>query len=175
MKRLLVTLVLACLAICSYAQRDIPAGGSMELASVETGDTIGDHVGLNKQITLYKVKDEEGNPSFFLSVSHVSASFSFGTADSNTTFSIPDGGVLLDFGTTYQEAMDSLDRLLGMFVLKDGEQMELSCRDGSKVLCTLHKGFLGKHLSIEETSISKSDIKSLKTGLKISKKLHPDL
>ena len=174
MKRILVTLVLACLAICSYAQRDIPAGGSMEVASIESDDSVGG-VGQGKQITMYKVKDNDGNPSFLLCVSHTLVSFSFGSVDWSTTFSLPGGAVMLDFGTTYQEAMDNLDVLLEMFAEKDGTQKELTCRDGSKTVCTLNKGFLGKHLDIAETSITKSDIKSLKFSFKISKKLHPDL
>ena len=174
MKRILVTLALICMTLCAYAQRDIPAGGSMEVASIESDDSIGG-VGQGKQITMYKVKDNDGNPSFLLCVSHTMFSFTFGTEDSNTSFSLPGGAVLLDFGTTYQEAMDNLDNLLEMFSEKDGTQKELTCRDGSTVLCTLHKGFLGKNLEIAETSISKSDIKSLKFSFKISKKLHPDL
>ena len=175
MKRFLVILVLACLAVSAYAQRDVPAGGCMDVASVETGETFGDQVGLSKQITLYKVKDLEGNPSFLLSVSNTVASLIFGTEDANTSFSIPSGGILLDFGTSYQEAMDLLDALIDLFSEKDGAQMELSCQDGSTVLCTLHKGFLGKHIDIADTSVSRSEVKSLKTSFKISKKLHPDL
>ena len=148
------------MAICAYAQRDVPAGGSMEVASIESDDSIGG-IGQGKQITMYKVKDNDGNPSFLLCVSHTMLSLSFGTEDSNSTFSLPGGAVLLDFGTTYQEAMDNLDALLEMFAEKDGMQKELSNRDGSKTVCTLHKGFLGKNLEIAETSISKSDIKSL--------------
>ena len=174
MKRILVTLALIWIALCAYAQRDIPAGGSMEVASLESDDSVGG-VGQGKQISLYKVKDNEGNPSFLLCVSHTLVSVSLGSVDLSTTFSIPGGAVLLDFGTTYQEAMDNLDALQNMFTEKDGMQKELPCRDGSKVLCTLKKGLLGKHLDIAETSINKSDIKSLKTSFKISKKLHPDL
>lgn len=163
-----------CMAIFAYAQRDIPAGGSMEVASIESDDSVGG-IGQGKQISMYKVKDNDGNPCFLLCVSHTMLSLSFGTEDSNSTFSLPGGAVLLDFGTTYQEAMDNLDALLEMFAEKDGTQKELSNRDGSKTVCTLHKGFLGKNLEIAETSISKSDIKSLKFSFKISKKLHPDL
>lgn len=47
-----------CMAICSYAQRDIPVGGSMEVASIESDDSIGG-VGQGKQITMYKVKDND--------------------------------------------------------------------------------------------------------------------
>ena len=162
------------MAIFAYAQRDIPAGGSMEVASIESDDSVGG-IGQGKQISMYKVKDNDGNPSFLLCVSHTMLSLSFGTEDSNSTFSLPGGAVLLDFGTTYQEAMDNLDALLEMFAEKDGAQKELSNRDGSKTVCTLHKGFLGKNLEITKTSISKSDIKSLKFSFKISKKLHPDL
>lgn len=162
------------MAICSYAQKDVPAGGSMEVASIESDESV-NGIGQGKQITLYKVKDNDGNPSFLLCVSRTLVSFSVGSVDWSSTFSLPGGAVLLDFGTTYQEAMDNLDALLDMFSEKDGTQKELTCRDGSKVQCTLNKGFLGKHLDIAETSLSKSDIKSLKTSLKISKKLHRDL
>ena len=174
MKKILVSLALMCMAICSYAQRDIPAGGSMEVASVESDDYIGP-IGQGKQINMYKVKDNEGNPSFLLLVSHTLVSFSFGTEDSNSIFSIPGGAVMLDFGTTYEEAMDNLDALLKMFDEKDGTQIELACHDGGTVPCTLYKGFLGKHLDIAETSITKSDVKSLIFSFKISKKLHVDL
>ena len=46
------------MAICAYAQRDIPVGGSMEVASIESDDSIGG-VGQGKQITMYKVKDND--------------------------------------------------------------------------------------------------------------------
>lgn len=170
MKKIFLTLALACLAICSYAQRDVPVGGSMEVASVETESSIGG-VGIGKQITLYKVRDNDGNPSFFLSISNPSLTLSIG----DSWFGIPTGGVLLDFGTTYDEAMDMLDNLLDMFNEDNGTQKELVSRDGEPIICTLNKGALGKHLSIAETSLSKSDIKGLKTSLKISKKLHRDL
>ena len=146
----------------------------MEVASIESDDSIGG-IGQGKQVTMYKVKDDDGNPSFLLCVSHTMISFSFGTEDSNSMFSLPGGAVLLDFGTTYQEAIDNLDALIDMFSEKDGAQKELICRDGSTIQCTLYKGFLAKHLDIADTSITKSDIKSLKASFKITKKLHPDL
>ena len=170
MKKIFLTLALACPAICSYAQRDVPVGGSMEVASVETESSIGG-VGIGKQITLYKVRDNDGNPSFFLSISNPALTLSIG----DSWFGIPTGGVLLDFGTTYDEAMDMLDNLLDMFNEDNGTQKELVSRDGEPIICTLNKGALGKHLSIAETSLSKSNIKGLKTSLKISKKLHRDL
>lgn len=170
MKKIFLTLALACLAICSYAQRDVPVGGSMEVASVETESSI-NGVGIGKQITLYKVRDNDGNPSFFLSISNSALTLSIG----DSWFGIPTGGVLLDFGTTYDEAMDMLDNLLDMFNEDNGTQKELVSRDGEPIICTLNKGAFGKHLSIAETSLSKSNIKGLKTSLKISKKLHRDL
>ena len=170
MKKLFLTLALACLAICSYAQRDVPAGGSMEVASVETESSIGG-VGIGKQIYLYKVKDNDGNPEFFLSISNPALTLSIG----DSWFGIPTGGTLLSFGTTYDEALNMLDSLLDLFNEENGTQMELVSRDGEPVVCTLNKGALGKHLDITETSLSKSDIKALKTSLKFSKKLHKDL
>ena len=174
MKKVFVTFALVCMTICSYAQRDVPVGGCMEVASMETNNSIGG-VGVGKQITLYKVKDNEGNPGFFLCISNPTLTFSIGSADSMTSFGIPTGGVLLDFGTTYDEAMDNIDSLLEMFDEENGTQKELVSRDGAPVVCTLNKGALGKSLRIEETSLSKSNIKSLETSLKFSKKLHKDL
>lgn len=170
MKKFFLTLALACLAICSYAQRDVPVGGSMEVASVETESSIGG-VGIGKQITLYKVRDNDGNPSFFLSISNPTLTLSIG----DSWFGIPTGGVLLNFGTTYDETLNMLDILLDLFDEENGTQMELVSRDGDPVLCTLRKGALGKHLDIVETSLSKSNVKALKNSLKFSKKLHKDL
>ena len=49
MRKLFLTWAVALFAVTlSYAQKDIPAGGSMELASLESGDD---------QFALYKVKD----------------------------------------------------------------------------------------------------------------------
>ena len=175
MKKVLVTLALLCLALCAYAQKDVPVGGGMEVASIESGASFDDQVGLSKQITMYKIKDNEGNPSFLLYVSNTQASILFGTENSSTSFTIPSGGIVLDFGATYQDALDKLDALVDLFSEKDGAQMELTCQDGSKILCTLSKGLLGKSLNIGETSMTKSDAKSLRTSLKISKKLHRDL
>lgn len=173
MKKILLTLALICIAVCSYAQRDIPAGGYMDVASVET--SFGDDVGVSKQVTLYKIKDKEGNPAFFLFASKVMATFTFGTVDSFSSLAIPSGCTILDFGTTYEDALQNLENLLDLFAQQDGAQLELTSRDGSVVPCTLHKGVLGKHIGLDGTYLSKSDVKSLRTGLKISKKLHKDL
>ena len=174
MKKLFLTFALACLAICAYAQRDVPVGGCMDVASVESNNSIGP-VGVGKQITLYKARDNDGNPSFFLSISNPTLTLSIGTEDSMASFGIPTGGILLDFGTTYDEAMGVLDALLEFFDEENGAQKELACCDGSTVVCTLNKGALGKSISIAETSLSKGNVKSLKTSFKISKKLHKDL
>ena len=165
MKKLLLCAALACLAFVSYAQRDVKAGGSMEVASVEQNDN---------NLYIYKVKDKEGNPAYYFSVSRVMSSFEAEIFNANTTFSSSSGNVLL-FGETYEDAMDNLGDLLGMFTEDDGAQREFTCLDGTKILCTLHKGCLGKHLSIGDASITKSNIKSLRYSLKFSKKLHPDI
>ena len=165
MKKLILTLTVALFATVSYAQKDIPAGASMELASTESGDD---------QMYVYKVKDKEGNPQFLLSASHLSASFDISTADSSAGFGIGDGTIVV-IGETYEAALKNIEDLIALFDEADGAQMEFTNMDGSPAVFTLHKGFLGKHLSIGEASISKSDLKSLRTGLKISKKLHSQL
>ena len=165
MQKLFVSLALACMAICSYAQQDIKARDRMEIASVETNDN---------EITLYKVKEADGNSGFYLVASHVLVSFSLEILESTTSFSSADG-TLLYFGASADEAMDKLDALIDLFSEQAGAQMEFTCRDGSTVAATLRKGLFGKYLDIQDTNVSKSDIKSLKASFKIARKLHPGL
>ena len=165
MKKLFFAVVLACTAVISYAQRDVKPGRSLEVAGVEQNDN---------NFYIYKVKDNDGNPAYYLSVSRVEYAFEAEILNSTTTFSSSNGTVLL-FGETYEDAQENLEELLEMFTEDDGEQKEFTCLDGSKVPCTLHKGCLGKHLSIGEASLTKGNIKSLRYSLKVSKKLHPDI
>lgn len=165
MKKLILAVVLACTAVISYAQRDVKPGGSMEVASVEQNDN---------NLYIYKVKDKEGNPAYYLSISRVEYAFEAEIMNSTTTFSSASGNVLL-FGQTYEDVLENLEDLLEMFSEDDDAQKEFTCLDGTKVLCTLKKGLFGKQLSIGDASITKSNIKSLRYGLKVSKKLHPDI
>lgn len=165
MKKLILAVVLAGMTVISYAQRDVRPGSSLEVASVEQNDN---------NFYIYKVKDKEGNPAYYLSVSRVEYAFEAEILNSTTTFSSSNGTVLL-FGETYEDALENLEDLLEMFTEDDGEQKEFTCLDGTKVLCTLHKGCLGKHLSIGEATLTKGNIKSLRYSLKVSKKLHPDI
>ena len=166
MKKILVSLVLLCTAVFgSYAQKDIPAGSSMEIASAGSDDD---------EITLYKVKDKEGNPCFYLAVRHTTAKVEMELFGGESVFSAAEGS-LVNFGTTLEEATENLDALLGLFIEPEGAQMEFTCKDGSKILFTLQKGFFGKYLTAGPSTLRKSDLKSLKTGIKISKALHPGL
>lgn len=165
MKKLILAVVLACTAVVSYAQRDVKPGRSLEVANVEQNDN---------NFYIYKVKDNDGNPAYYLSVSRVEYAFEAEILNSTTTFSSSNGKVLL-FGETYEDAQENLEELLEMFTEDDGEQKEFTSIDGTKVLCTLHKGCLGKHLSIGEATLTKGNIKSLRYSLKVSKKLHPDI
>lgn len=165
MKKLFLAVVLACTAVISYAQRDVKPGRSLEVASVEQNDN---------NLYIYKVKDNDGNPAYYLSISRVEYAFEAEILNSTTTFSSSTGNVLL-FGETFEDALENLEELLDMFSDDDGEQKEFTSIDGTKVLCTLRRGFFGKHLSIGDASITKGNIKSLRYGLKVSKKLHPDI
>lgn len=153
------------MTVISYAQRDVKPGSSLEVANVEQNDN---------NFYIYKVKDKEGTPAYYLSVSRVEYAFEAEILNFSTTFSSSNGTVLL-FGETYEDALENLEELLEMFTEDDGAQKEFTCLDGSKVLCTLHKGCLGKHLSIGEATLTKGNIKSLRYSLKVSKKLHPDI
>lgn len=163
MKKWILTLTLACVAICSYAQQNIRPMDGMEIASVENN---------NNRITLYKVTDAEGNPGFYLGAIHVRILLTLEYL--NTTFSDADGP-LLYLGASSEEAMNNLDALIALFSEEEGAQMEFTCRDGSTVAATIRKALLGKNLVIRETSVAKSDIKSLKASFKIARKLRPDL
>ncbi len=165
MKKLFVSIALACMVICSYAQRDIKPRDCMEIASVESNDN---------EITLYQVKEADGNTDFYLVASHVMVSFSLEILESTTSFSSGEG-TLLFFGASADEVMDKLDALIDLFSEQAGAQMEFTCRDGSTVAAILRKGLFGKYLDIQDTNVSKSDIKSLKASFKIARKLHPGL
>lgn len=165
MKKFFLTLAVALLATLSYAQKDIPAGASMELAAIESGDD---------QFALYKVKDKEGNPNFIFTASHQIFSFDVSTPDSSGGFGIGDAKALI-IGKSYEDALKTLEELIALFDQADGTQKEFTCMDGSTVMVTLHKGILGKHLSVGDASVSKGELKSLRTGLKLSKKLHSEL
>ena len=168
MRKLFLTWAVALFAVTlSYAQKDIPSGGSMELASLESGDD---------QFALYKVKDKEGNPNFIFTASHQIFSFDVSTPDSSGGFGIGDGKALI-IGESYEDALACINELIGLFDQADGTQKEFTCMDGSTVMVTLHKGFLGRHLSVGvgDASVSKGELKSLRTGLKLSKKLHSEL
>lgn len=166
MRKLFLTWAVAFFAVTlSYAQKDIPAGASMELAAIESGDD---------QFALYKVKDKEGNPNFIFTASHQIFSFDVSTPDSSGGFGIGDGKALI-IGESYEDALKTLEELIALFDQADGTQKEFTCMDGSTVMVTLHKGILGKHLSVGDASVSKGELKSLRTGLKLSKKLHSEL
>ncbi len=165
MKKFFLTLAVALFATLSYAQKDIPAGGSMELAAIESGDD---------QLALYKIKDKEGKPSFLFTASHQLISFDVQTPDSSGGIGFADGKALI-IGESYEDALKTLEELIALFDQADGTQKEFTCMDGSTVTVTLHKGFLGRHLSVGDASVSKGELKSLRTGLKLSKKLHSEL
>lgn len=166
MRKLFLTWAVALFAVTlSYAQKDIPAGGSMELAAIESGDD---------QLALYKIKDKEGKPSFLFTASHQLISFDVQTPDSSGGIGFADGKALI-IGESYEDALKTLEELIALFDQADGTQKEFTCMDGITVMVTLHKGFLGKHLSVGDASVSKGELKSLRTGLKLSKKLHSEL
>ena len=165
MKKLFLALAVALLATVSYAQRDIRPGSEMEVADAEVNDCF---------FAIYKTKDLDGNSTYLFCASREVASFSAEIFNSLSTFSAGEGVVLL-FGETYEDAMENLEELLDLFSGEDGDSMEFAARDGSAVTVVLRKGLLGKHLDIGPASITRSSVKSLRTSLKISKKLHKDI
>ena len=86
MKKLILAVVLACTAVVSYAQRDVKPGRSLEVADVEQNDN---------NFYIYKVKDNDGNPAYYLSVSRVEYAFEAEILNSTTTFRSSNGTVLL--------------------------------------------------------------------------------
>lgn len=181
MKRILIALALACLTLCSYAQKNLPAGMRSEITEIEQNDDT---------YTLFQYKDRDGNLGYYLSLLHTNGSVSFEILEMGNTSISSFDECCLYLGETYDQALEALTDLVDLFSEAAGTTRELEGRrtngaegltDPITITCVLRKGLLGKHLDLRfegrnrpaEVQLSKSSVKSLISGLKFHRKLHP--
>ena len=182
MKKILIALALIFPAFFAAAQ-EIPAGMRMELAEISENDD---------QFSIFKYKDEDGSVAYYLSVGRefnvVEAVFG---DVSNISLGHVDETVLC-LGKTYDEAQAFLESMLALFDKELETTVEFPARlsvgaeklGGESVAnCIVVKRFLqGKHLLFHfisgdhtgESELSKANLKSLISSLKIARKLHPE-
>ena len=182
MKKILLTIVVAMMATwCAQAQ-NIPAGIRME---------IGDSERDKSEYSLFSYKDEDGTFGFYLGLGRVT-DFVKIFRDDITSASFADiRETCICLGSTYDEAMATLQALLDLYDKDEDTTLEVSGRasTGSERLgepntstCVVKKKPLGgkrllfifksgKHEA--HTYLPKSVVKELRTDLKFDKKLHP--
>ena len=181
MKRILTTLVLACMTLFAVAQ-NIPAGMKMELAEVGQD---------NNEYSVFTYKDQDGTFGYYLSVGHVFDIMELLFDNSSTSFGLVDETCLV-MGETMDDAFAFLDSLLELLEAEPGTTAEFPCRlttgaDQLFVPSTAHaivvKRFLqakricftfisGSHTA--DVDLTKSAVKSLRWNLDLYRKLHPN-
>ena len=166
MRNLFLTLAVALFAMVSCGtQNKLPPGGVASLTSAESG---------NDQFAIYKVRDDDDNPAYILAANHTLVSFNYSTLDVSGGFGFGDGKALF-LGENFEDAMESLDELIALFEMPDGTQKEYPCWEEESVTIVLHRGILGRSLSIGDASLSRGELKSLRYNFKSSRKVHENL
>ena len=182
MKRIIISLVLACFAFSVHAQKDIPAGMRIEVAEIGENDD---------QYTIFKYKDEDGTTGYYMSLAHRADNLDF--LLEGTSLSISDiDEICLWLGADSDEALAALEDLLELLDQDAGTEREFVCRQArgirlstepSSITGVVKKRLLwGKYLSFSfisrdrtmEVSLSKSNVKQLRSSFKIDLKLHPN-
>ncbi len=183
MKKFFITVLFAFIAICAFAQKDIPAGMRMEVAEVEEN---------NREYSIFTYKDEDGTLEYYLSLGRVFRLLEIAKDD------VPDMSLsqideaCICLGATAEEAFASIDSILELFNADLGTTKEFPSRlttgadrlgAPSTATCIVVKRFLqGKRLSFTfivknhtgHTDLTKSAVKSLKGVFKFNQKLHPN-
>ncbi|MBR5736708.1 MAG: hypothetical protein IKX60_07965 [Bacteroidales bacterium] len=182
MKRIFAAAIFACIALFAGAQ-DIPAGIRMEITEVEQDDN---------QFTIFTYKDEDGTFAYYLSLGRELKLIEVADGEDgifNASLSHVDETCVW-LGTTYDEAMGTLEHLLTLFDKEPGYSTEFSGRlsmveklgKPTVARCVVIKRLLGKHLFFlfdngrytANAELTKGTVKSLITAMKFDKKLHPN-
>lgn len=182
MKRILISLAIACMALCTYAQKNLPVGIRSEITEIEQNDDT---------FSLFQYKDPDQRVGYYLSLLHTNGSVSFEILEMGNTSISSFDECCLYLGENYDQVLETLTGLVDLFSEPSGTTRELEARrsngaeglaDSITVNCILRKGLLGKHLAIQfegrkhpaEVQLSKSSVKSLISGVKFYRKLHPE-
>ena len=182
MKRFIITIAAALFAGLAFAPKEIPAGIRMEIAEVEQNE--------DEICSLFTYKDADGTYGYYLSVGRDRTFAEFTAGRTSGAIGWMDETCLC-LGATADEAAASLDALLAMFDEPVGCSQEFKCRtpklledvgEYSTATGTLVKiPLVGKRIRFEfgtgrktrEADLSKSTVKTMRSSLKLHRKLHP--
>jgi hypothetical protein len=185
MKKVLLWAIIAITSLTfnpfSASAKDIPAGMRMEIAEDEDDDN---------EFVLFTYKDEDGTFGYYLGLGHeFNISEVFDITILGGSISHIDE-VCLYLGETADDALASLNALLGMFDKDVNTCVELPARlttgaeglaGSTTVNCIVKKKFIGgKYLQFHfvsgkhtaKTDLGKSSLKFLKKGLELDMKRH---
>lgn len=182
MKKIFMIGVAAMMAAISVCAQNMPAGMRMEVTSVEQN---------NNEYELFTYKDDDGTFGYYLSMGRVIRLMEVFVDPQFTDASFDHiDETCLYLGATYDEAYDTLGKLLDFCKEEVGTEQEFQMRVsmGERLgeryitVCQVVKKLLGgKCLDFFFADgaftcnlfLSKSAIKELRWGLKLDKKLHP--
>ena len=168
MKRILATMVLACVLTSAWAQ-DFPAGMRNEIVEIEQNED---------EYSLFTYKDEDGAFGYYLSEAEI-----FG---GQTSISHMDETCLC-LGATKEEALATIGQLLALLEEPAGTTAAFQCRRSSggerlsvpdQANCVVVKRFLqGKRLNFQfvsggrtaDVDLSRSTLKALRWNLNLRK------
>ena len=187
MKKVIIILALALVSLGAFAQ-DIPAGIRMEIAGAGQSDNEYEE----DEFQIFTYKDEDGTFGYYLSLGHSTDILKIFRDDiTDMSFGHIDEACLY-MGTTMQDAFSFLDKLEELLESAPGTAAEFPCRlstgaerlgDSSTATCVVIKRFLqAKRLNFlfrsgnrtGEAEMNKATIKSLRFGLNVHQKLHPE-
>jgi hypothetical protein len=180
MKRNFFIAAIALMTMMCVKAQNIPAGMRMEVIEVGQDDN---------EYSIFQYKDPEGTTGYYLSLGHVTELLSMVRDDITDASFSHISEVCLPLGSTKEDVLTNLDKLLELFNQDKGTTAELACRlatgserlgDESTATYTVVKRFLqGKRLSFQFTSgrrtaqadLTKSVVKQLKFGVKLDRKM----
>ena len=178
MKRILTTLVLACVLTSAWAQ-DFPAGMRNEIVEIEQNED---------EYSLFTYKDEDGAFGYYLSLGRVFPILEAEIFGGQTSISHMDETCLC-LGATKEEALATIEQLLALLEEPAGTTAAFQCRRSSggerlsvpdQANCVVVKRFLqGKRLNFQfvsgghtaDVDLTRSTLKTLRWNLNLGKKL----
>lgn len=183
MKRLILSISLAFIAVMAYAQKDIPAGIRIEAGEFELDD--------QGVFSVFKYKDSDDVTAYYMSVAYKINILGI-FRDDITDMSLDHiDETCICIGDTADEAMAFMEDLLALLDEDPGTTTEFKCRktngaerltDYSTATCIVVKRLFAKRLNFvfesgrrtADTDMNKAAIKALISSMKFYSKLHPD-
>ena len=184
MKKLLLIAATIMMALMNVQAKDIPAGMRMEIIEADEED--------KNQYSIFQYKDNDGTVGYYMSVGRYTELLGLIRDDLASTFGQYDE-VCLYMGSTRDEVVTSLDKMLEQMGKANGTTIEYDCRlatwgqrlgEKAKTTCIVTKRFLqSKRLCFYFNSggnrttyadLTKSGIKSMRLSVKLDIRLHPD-